>query len=143
MKKILFILILLLAGLTCPAQWSPADPTGALFTEHNTGTTLILTGSTVTVSTSPTHTGVASPVMWKAVVYDSIGHPVDKFEEHCSNVSKRACEMLLYYTAYLNGEFAFTIYGTLSGSTIYSYTIIIPTWYLQVKREEFMKQFTR
>lgn len=145
MKKILFLLTLTLVGLTCPAQWQPANPTGAVFTEQNTGTTLILTGSSVNITTSPAYTGVASPVRWEVVVYDSIGHRVDKFEEYCSNVSKRACEGLLYYTAFLNGEFAFTIYCTApyDRNNIYSYSIIIPTWYLQVLREEFLKQFVR
>lgn len=143
MKKILFILVLLLAGLTCPAQWSPADPNGILYSEYNTGTYITLTPSAIKIVTTPEYSSVVTPNWFTFIIYDSIGHFVEKLDRGYPNVPPEVCKKIYDYITTMNGTFIITIYCTMKYQGTMCYSIEDYTYQVYIRYQEYLKSLLR
>lgn len=122
MKKLLLIFLLLFCGMAMGQTWQPADPSGILYSEYNTGTYITLTPSTIKIVTTPEYSSVVTPNRFTFIIYDSIGHFVEKFDRGYPNVPPEVCKKIYDYITTMNGTFIITIYGTMKyqGTMCYS-----------------------
>ena len=145
MKKLLIILFILICGVSAGQTWQPADPTGVMYFEPVTGTSITITPSFINVTTNAQYTGVHTPMKMEITAYDSIGHFDVKrtITLPCNNAE--ICKRIYDYTTTVTGEFIFTIFGTPKhqSSQVIGYSINIFTYRAQQKYEEYLKTIYR
>lgn len=143
MKKLLLIFLLLFCGVAMGQTWQPADPNGIIYSEYNTGTYITLTQSSIKIVTTPEYTSVTEPVRFTFVVYDSIGHFVEKFDQSYPDVRPEVCEKMYDYLINTSGSFLITIYGTMKYQGIMSYSIEDYTYQVCIRYQEYLKSILR
>lgn len=143
MKKILFILLLLIGGSAMGQIWQPADPTGIIYSEYNTGTIITMTPTTINIVTTPAYSSVVNPTYFVFTVYDSIGHFVEKINREYPNVPPEVCRKIYNYITTMNGTFIFTIYGRMQYHGTMSYSIEDYTYYTYYRQQEYIKALLR
>lgn len=144
MKKIFFILLLLIGGVAMGQVWQPADPVGAMYSEPVTGTVILMSPTTLKVTTNASYTGVDVPIYLETHIYDSIGHFIERIAIPCNNTPPDICMKLYNHTMYTNGLFVFTIYGKMPYErNTMSYSISIFTYRAQLKYENTLKNILR
>lgn len=143
MKKLLLVFLLLFCGVVMGQTWQPADPTGILYNEYNTGTFITITPAIINIVTTPAYSSVVNPTYFVFTVYDSIGHFVERFNVHYPDTPPEICKKIYNYITSMNGIFIFTIYGRMQHHGTMSYSIEDCTYYTYRKQQEYIKALSR
>lgn len=145
MRRILIALFVIICEVSFGQIWQPADPTGVIYFEPTTGTSITISPSAITVTTNAQYTGVYTPVKLEITAYDSIGHFDGRRTVMLPCTDTEICKRIHNYTTTISGEFVFTVFGTpeYQSSHLISYSIIIFTYKAQKQYEKYLKSIYR
>ena len=145
MKKLLVILFLVLCETSLGQIWEPIKPIGVTYFEPTTGTSIVITPSTIAVTTNAQYTGVYTPVELEIAAYDSIGHFDGRrtIKLPCTDVE--ICKRIDKYNTTTSGEFVFTVFGkpNYPANHLICYSVIIFTYKAQQRYEEYLNSIYR
>lgn len=145
MKKLFFILLILIFGVAMGQSWQPVNPSGIMYNETVTGTKIIITPTLINVTTTSQYTGIQMPLKLEITIYDSVGRFDDKLIIVLPCRNTMICKSLYDYATKIPGEFVFTIFGTPKqpSTQIIGYSINIFTYKSQKKYEEYIKSILK